>query len=276
MNLCNMGRMAAYLGPRTTIASILEEGSCSMADQTKECPDGFGLAWYPEDDQPEPIGIWARRPADRPGNLLAIPRRYKSECVVTAIHQIFPPASAAAQQPFRSGRYLFTFAGELERYNEVFLRPLRDRLSDAAYQSLRTNDAEELLFVTWIDALRDIEDPTPEDLASGLEKMVSTVADIATAAGVTASFAVVATDGQCLITLRAATTGPPPALYTIVAGPDAPVPESGRVVASEPLFPGAWSSLDPHSLVIFTLEQDDDTADAMPTETGQAAPETAQ
>ncbi len=270
-----MGRMAAYLGPRTPIASILEGGSCSMADQTKECPDGFGLAWYPEDEQPDPVGIWARRPANRAGDLLAIPRRYHSECVVTAIHEVGPiPTSAAGQQPFRSGRYLFTFSGELERYNEVFLRPLRDRLSDAAYQSLRSNDAEELLFVTWIDALADIEAPTPEDLASGLEKMVSTVADIATAAGVTASFAVIATDGQCLITLRAATSGPPPSLYTIVAGADAPVPESGRVVASEPLFPGAWSSLDPHSLVIFTLEQaDDEHTDTLPTETGQAAPE---
>ena len=115
-------------------------------------------------------------------------------------------------------------------------------------------------------------------MAGALESMVGTVGDIATAAGVAASFAVVATDGHCLVTLRAATQGPPPALYTIVAGADAPVPESARVISSEPLFPGAWSSLDPHSLVIFTLEAgaDDDAesnTDDLPTQTGQVPDE---
>lgn len=269
-----MGRLAAYLGPRTTISNLLEGGSYSLAEQAREYPDGFGLSWYPEDDEPNPVGISSQRPASRAEPLLSVPRRYQSECMMAAIRSADQlPASAGGQQPFAHGRYLFTFDGELERYGEVFLRPLRDRLSDHSYQSLKTNEPAELLFATWLDALSASEAEGPEAMASALETMVSTVGDVATAAGVAASFAVVATDGHCLITLRAATQGPPPALYTIVAGEDAPVPDSARVVASEPLFPGAWSSLDPHSLVIFTLEEDGGDTDNLPTQTGQAAPE---
>lgn len=273
-----MGRLAAYLGPRTRISNLLEGGSYSLAEQAREYPDGFGLAWYPDDEEPDPVGLWAQRPASRAEPLLTVPRRYSSECMMAAIRSTLQlPASAGGQQPFISGQHLFAFDGELERYGEVFLRPLRDRLSDEAYQSLRTNEPEELLFATWLDALNESEARGPEAMASALEKMVGTVGDVAAAAGVGASFAVVATDGHCLITLRAATQGPPPALYTIVAGEDAPVPESARVIASEPLFPGAWSSLDPHSLVIFTLEEDGDdveNTDNLPTQTGQASEET--
>lgn len=268
-----MGRIAAYLGPRTTVATLIEGGSYSLAQQSSEYPDGFALAWYPEDETPEPVSIRSGRPAARAEHLLEVPRRYSSECVVAGIRKARRlPAGRDGLQPFADGRFLFSFDGELERYEEVFLRPLRDRLSDEAYQSLTSNEPDELLFATWLDALRGQESQDAEGMAAALEAMVGTVGDIATAAGVTASFAVVATDGHCLITLRAATQGPPPALYTIVAGADAPVPESARVIASEPLFPGAWSSLDPHSLVIFTLEAQDEAPepDTMPTETGLA------
>lgn len=271
-----MGRIAAYLGPRTTVATLIEGGSYSLAQQSSEYPDGFALAWYPEDDDPQPVSVRSGRPAARASHLLEVPRRYESECIVAGIRKARRlPASRDGLQPFQSGRYLFAFDGELERYEEVFLRPLRDRLSDEAYQSLTSNEPDELLFATWLDALRENESHDAEAMAAALEHMVGTVGDVATAAGVAASFAVVATDGHCLITLRAATQGPPPALYTIVAGAEGPVPESARVIASEPLFPGAWSSLDPHSLVIFTLEAETSEGDTdnLPTETGRVPDE---
>jgi glutamine amidotransferase len=248
-----MGRMAAYLGPRTKIADVLEGGSYALLQQSTECPDGFGVTWYPDDGDPTPVGLTSELPGARAESALGVPRRFESECVVASLRRAARlPAALAGHQPLSHGRYVFSYDGELERFEEVFMRPLRDRLSDERYQALRTTAVAELLFATWLDALEDAEGP--DAMASALEKMVGTVGDIAAAAGVGASFAVVVTDGQCLITLRAATQGPPPALYTIVAGPDAPVPATARVVASEPLFPGAWSSLDPHSLVIFTVE----------------------
>ena len=102
-----------------------------------------------------------------------------------------------------------------------------------------------------------LEDDGADAMATALEKMVERVNGLAQEAGVAASFAVVVSDGSCLVTLRTATQGPPPPLYTIVAEEGAALPVTGRVVASEPLFPGAWSSLAPHSLVIFTVESDE-------------------
>lgn len=251
-----MGRMAAYLGPRAPVATLVEGGSYSLAQQSSEYPDGFGLAWYPDDDTPAPVAVRSERPAASAGDVLEVPRRYETECSVAFIRKASEhPAGLAGLAPYRSGPYLFTYDGQLERFAEIFQRPLRDRLSDERYQALRTSEPGELLFASWLDALGD--ENGPEAMASALERMVGTVSDVATASGATASFAIVVTDGHCLITLRAATQGPPPALYTIVAGDDAPVPATARVVASEPLFPGAWSSLDPLSLVIFTIEAPD-------------------
>lgn len=250
-----MGRLAAYLGPRSSVAALLEGGSYSLAQQSTDHADGFGLAWYPEDGRQEPVRLLSDAPAGRADHLLEVPRRYGAQCAVASIRKAdHLPADPGGAQPFAAGNYLFAYDGVLENYEEVFLRPLREGLSDVQYRALRGCSPEELLFATWLDAL---EDDGADALATGLEKMVEKVHGLAQAAGATASFAVVVSDGSCLITLRTATQGPPPPLYTIVAEEGAPLPSTGRVVASEPLFPGAWSSLDPHSLVIFTVEADE-------------------
>ena len=92
--------------------------------------------------------------------------------------------------------------------------------------------------------------------ADALESMVSTVHQIAHPAGVAASFAVLVTDGKNLIALRTAVRNSAPTLYTTLAGDEAPVPSTGRIVSSEPLFAGRWTSLDSDSLVTFCRESD--------------------
>ncbi len=248
-----MGRLAAYLGPKTEIATLVEGGSYSLIRQASECPDGFGLGWYPEDENPEPVNIISENPIWNSGHLLQIPRRYTSSCVVAGVRKAGQgPVDISGVQPFRSGKYLFQHVGELDRFREVFQRPLAKSLSDERYQSLQGHSASELLFALWLDALGDGEGP--EAMATALEQVIGRVQDLAATHDASASFAMVITDGSCLVTLRSATHGPPPALYTIVAGDNAPLPATGRIVASEPLFPGSWSALDPHSLVIFTIE----------------------
>ncbi len=248
-----MSRLAAYLGPATKTASLLEGGSYSLTRQASDYPDGFGLAWYPLDDDPEPIRLLGRGPVWSDDRQLTVARRYSAECIMASIRKANQPnPELSGNQPFQFGRYLFAHDGELQRFEEVYARALRSRLSDKAYNLVSGNTDSELLFATWIDAMGDQEGP--DAVANGLEQMVSVVQEIG-GADAPATFGVVVTDGQCLVTLRTATDGPPPAMYTIVAGEDAPVPASGRVVASEPLFPGSWSSLDPHSLVIFTVEE---------------------
>ncbi|MBK6685174.1 MAG: class II glutamine amidotransferase [Deltaproteobacteria bacterium] len=246
-----MGRIAAYLGPRVKIASVVEGGSYALLRQTGDLPDGFGIGWYPGDGEPEPVRLLSSRAVVGDDPFLSIPRRYSAECVL-AIQEAHNGPRRGGLQPLQSGPFLFLHDGQLDRYSEVYQRPLRERLSPARYAAVTSNDPSELLFQTFLDALG--EQQSPEAIANALESMVATVQSIGAAANAGASFAVVVSNGQCLVTLRTATFGPPPALYTIVAGDEAPLPATGRVVATEPLFPGQWSSLDPHSLVIFTVE----------------------
>lgn len=247
-----MGRIAAYLGPSVSPAALLEGGSYSLARQAAEYPDGFGLGWFPLDQRPEPVRIASRMPIWTDQHLLDVPRRYRAECAVAEVRRAeLAPAELSGVQPFVSSSFLFAHDGALDRFDEVFRRPLAERLSDVGFAAAVGGTPSELLFATWLDALG--ESTGADAMAGALEAMVQTVTEIAMKANASAAFGVVVTDGHSLLTLRTATQGPPPPLYTIVAEDDAVVPTTGRVVASEPLFPGAWSALDPNSLVIFTV-----------------------
>jgi predicted glutamine amidotransferase len=249
-----MGNLAAYLGPLIRIATILEQGSNGLVKQAVEHADGFGLGWYPADSENEPLTVSSKHPLWREAQILRFARRYTSSCVITGLRKIGDDETAELTgcQPFHHDRCLFIHDGTLTRFREVFERPLRNRLSDKAHQSMKSGTASELLFATWVDALE--ERTGPEAIANALEHMVTLVRDVAIAADVHATLAVVVADGTSLVTLRTATHGSPPPMFTIVADEGAPVPASGRVIATEPLFPGSWSSIDPHSLVIFATE----------------------
>lgn len=250
----SMSRLAAYLGPSTPAAHVLEAGTYSLVSQARDFPDGFGIGWYPQDGRPEPVRFAVERPAWRAGADLEIPRRYPSRCAVAAVRRARQtPAGRSGIQPLTGGPFLFAYDGILEAFDTVFVRPLRERLGDARYRALRGSSAAELLFATWLDALDDSRGP--EAAATALESMVSTVHDLAHASAVAASLAIVIADGENLVTLRTATGGPAPELYTIVAADDAPVPRTGRIITSSPLFAGQWTSLERHSLVIFSGER---------------------
>lgn len=237
-------------------ATLLEGGSYALVRQAAEYADGFGLGWFPLDGRPEPVRLVSRMPLWNEGHLLEAARRYPAECAVAQIRRAaVSPAELSGAQPFASSSFLFAHDGELERFEEVFRRPLMQGLSDVAFAGIAGSTASELLFATWLDALGGRTDA--DAMAGALEALVGKVTQIATRAGVSASFAIVVTDGTSLLTLRTATRGTPPPLYTIVAEEGSVVPVSGRVVSSEPLFPGAWTSLDAHSLVIFTVAHDE-------------------
>ena len=248
-----MGRLVAYIGPETNIASAVEGGSYSLVRQAEECHDGFAVAWYPLDDAAEPVRIRSRSSIRADGHLLEVPRRYASRTVVAGVRQL--PSGVASElagvQPLQYGPYLFAQEGTLERFDEVFARPLLASLSDEHFASLKGRSPGEVLFACWLDGLNGTG---PDAMATALEAVVGRVQEIATEKDVPASLALAATDGTCLLAVRTATHGPPPPLYTTVADDRAPVPPSGRLVASEPTFPGSWQSIDAHALMIFTVE----------------------
>jgi glutamine amidotransferase len=248
-----MGRVAAYLGPSTRIAAIVEQGTQSLARQSTEYADGFCLGWFPGDGGSDPLAYVSDRPLWRNEQLLDIARRYDSSSMIAAVKRAQPGENnVPAAQIFRHGPFLFHHQGELVRQREVFDRPLLSRLGERTYRQLKGTSASELLFATWAEAIGD--EKGPEAAANALEKLVGSVRDIAEAGHAPATLAIVVADGKSLVTLRTAIGGTPPSLYTIVADDGAPLPKTARIIATEPLFKGSWSALEPHSLVIFTID----------------------
>jgi predicted glutamine amidotransferase len=246
-----MTRLAAYLGPSAPVSTIVEQGTYSLAKLARSDADGWGIGWYPEDGQSEAVRLVSRAPLWTEPHHLELTRRFRSRCVLASVRSVaaghIPEVSGA--QPFGSGSYLFQHIGELAMFREVFERPLRERLSDRAHRALRGLTDSELLFATFMDALGDRSGA--DAMADALEQLVASVQKIAHANATPATFTVVVADGSSLVALRTATHGVPPTLHTIVAGREAPLAEGARALSSEPLFPGAWTSLDVHSLTIF-------------------------
>ena len=82
-----MGKMTAYLGPETHIASIAEGGSYSLVKQAEDFPDGFGFGWYPVDGNPEPLQLHSRLPIWGNDYLLRVVRRYQSQCFMASVRK---------------------------------------------------------------------------------------------------------------------------------------------------------------------------------------------
>lgn len=238
-----MSLLAAYLGPTMKVTSL----------PSLDAEDGvlapFGLGWYPAQGEP-PLRTISRAYAAEGSVDLELAQGFSAECAMTSTGAQ-PDGDA---HPFRWGPLLFGYRGRLERYEEVFEAALLSRLSPAARAATRSRSPEAALFMTWLEMLQGNTDT--DTLADGLERMVAAVQDLAVTAGAAATFSVVATNGECLVALRTGTDDDLPPLYTLVGSDETAIPTSGRIVTTQQVFPGSWTSLEAHSMVIFTRDQE--------------------
>lgn len=243
-----MASIAAYLGPALEISRITEPEPTSAVRERFRRP--FSAAWYPDDGSAEAVRFISRTPVPADDPVLDVPRRFTSECVVATLG----PEGDYDGQPFVHGPLTFSWDGALEGFTDVFEPVLLERLSAEARAVSSRRTPAALLFLTWLDHLGGRTDA--DALADALERMVGALQDLAMTRQVGASFGIVVTNGQCLVTLRTGTDATLPPLYTVVAtDASTPLPPTGRVVATEPTFAGSWTSLEPHSLTIFTLDE---------------------
>lgn len=247
-----MSRTLAYLGPAARVGGVVAAGAPAWSDQAAALPHA-GVAWYPEDGTQTPVRLLDDTALAHAPHHRALLDRMTSRCVVAAAGRpVDGPTHIAACQPFAHGRMTFVHDGQLAPFREAFERPLRQRLNDGPYRSLRAGNAHELLFATWLDILGDRTDA--DAMADAADKLVARVRQIANAKGAMATFAVTVSNGQSLIVLRTATHGTPPRLFTTVARDGDPLPATGRLVCTEPTFDGDWTEIEAHSLTIFTVE----------------------
>ena len=263
-----MGKIVGYLGPETIISQAIEGGSYSLTHQAEDCPNGFGVGWYPihaaSNASSPPVRLTSRNALSSDEHLLDVPRHYPSTCILASVQSRHSgPPELSGLQPLRYQQTLFVMESIIENFAGVFLRPLVETLSQETFVRLKGRTPAEVFFALWQDAL---EETSADGIATALERTVERVQSIATERDMPTALTLTMTDGSVLIALRTATHGSPPPLYTTVTDENTPFPTTARIVASEPIFPGAWQALEPNALTIFTLDSELPESDPEPQE----------
>lgn len=258
-----MCRLAAYLGPPTTIATLTHDPPHSLLVQSYKPRelreallngDGVGAAWYPDDGNDSPVCYRSASPIWSDENFAALAPRIRSRLILAAVRSATPglEVSRANTQPFEHQRWAFLHNGYLQDFRASFMRPLRERLNDDAYARVIGGTDSEHVFALWTQELDELHGERPADAAGNLveatRRVLKVCADIAHARGKRALFGLVVSDGETLVGARWAIGGPAPTLY--FAESPAACPES-VLLSSEPLMEdSAWLPVPEGMLIV--------------------------
>lgn len=160
-----MCRFALYLGNEITISSLLTEPANSMINQSfhsreLEEPlngDGFGIAWY-VDDEEQPAIFKDITPAWNNLNLLNLARVTKTRCLLAHVRAatIGLPVQRLNCHPFSHGPLSFMHNGTVGGFRAV-RRRLLSGLSDAAFGAILGSTDSEHVFGLIIDQMARAE-----------------------------------------------------------------------------------------------------------------------
>lgn len=243
-----MCRLAAYVGPRRALSSIVIDPAHSLIAQSQEAleaklsvnGDGFGIAWY--GDRPDPGLYKDILPAWSDGNLLSLCQHISSSLFLAHVRASTEGETARANcHPFTYENWSFMHNGQTGGFTAL-RRSLEASLRDDLYARRRGSTDSELLFLLLLNA------GLAENPEAACKTVLQQLTDTAERLGVHPFFrqTCVFSDGESLFCFRYASDGRYPSLYlsrTFALG--------GLVVASEPLDAHAdhWTEIAPLQLV---------------------------
>jgi glutamine amidotransferase len=228
-----MCRHLAYLGPKLSLHELLFGAPHSLCSQARsprhqvsgdDNPDGWGVGWYADDDQPHQyrttMRIWDDVVFEKRSHVV------ESDAVLAAARLASPGATIheSGNAPFRDGRWLFSLNGAVKDYHSGISEKLHERVSAQRLAALEGDADSEVLFALVLDQLDG--GARPED---ALAKVVDDVLSITKA-----RLNLLLTDGHQIAATRVGNS-----LFVRQA-----------TVASEPLDDDpAWREVPDHSLV---------------------------
>ena len=249
-----MCRLLAYIGSPISLEPLLYKPEHSLIVQSyqpKEMisgvvnADGFGFGWYADSRSTEPFTYKNILPIWDDINLSSLSRYVESDCVVAYVR-----GATAGQaldfsncQPFKYQRLLFTHNGRIEKFRQTLYRPIRSQLSDEIYQYVNgTTDSEHIFALL----LNQLQSNPAKSLAQALHATLLSLTELAEHYQTSFSANIVISDGDSLVASRFSTQSPAPSLYWL--WDDRSFPQSA-LIASEPLFPGNWTSFPENSII---------------------------
>lgn len=245
-----MCRFAAYIGSAIALGQVIVEPEHSLLEQSQNANeaklavngDGFGVAWYGDDEEP---GIYHDvLPAWSDGNLLSLCRLIKSQVFLAHVRaSTVGETSRTNCHPFSVGRWSFMHNGQIADFARI-RRKLEASLSDELYGRKRGNTDSELLFLLALS--HGLDDDPHQALRSAIQLIEAEQGSIASPNRITCCFS----DGQSIYGYRYSSDGKSPTLYV-----GHPLGEKGQVLASEPLSTNSkiWKKVPDGEFVRLTL-----------------------
>ncbi len=255
-----MCRLLGYFGSPVQLDRLISEPDHSLIVQSYQPremtsgvvnADGFGLGWYHPDRETEPFTYKNTLPIWSDVNLSSLSRFVESGCVLANIRSATAghTVDLVNCQPFQHRLILGIHNGFIANFRQTLYRPMRDRLSDVAYQSICGNTDSEHLFALVVN---ELEQQPDLPLAAALHRALVLVKDLAEDAQVSFSANVILTDGKQLVASRFAGRTANPSLYWLKDDPHFP---QAVLVASEPLFAGNWVACPEHSILTVNYDR---------------------
>ncbi|MEC4725116.1 class II glutamine amidotransferase [Shewanella sp. D64] len=158
-----MCRFLTYRGPATVMSPLIFQAENSLVSQSKfsqkrKIPinaDGFGLGWYPIQDDPIPATFVNVDPAWSNRNLKMIGDKVQTHHYFAHVRDasVGMPVSQANCHPFQCMHYLWMHNGRLDLFDS-FRRTLLNSLSDRAFSLIKGNTDSEYAFALFMDQLK--------------------------------------------------------------------------------------------------------------------------
>ncbi|TMV06762.1 class II glutamine amidotransferase [Ruegeria sediminis] len=254
-----MCRFVAYSGPDIPLENIVILPQHSLLNQSQHAAeaklavngDGFGMAWYSDQERPglyrDVLPAWSDR------NLVDLCRMINSRLFLAHVRaSTFGETSRSNCHPFACGRWSFMHNGQIGDFARV-RRRLEASLNDEHYASRRGSTDSELLFLLLLT--NGLDHSPYEAVVRTIRQIEEIQGEISQPNRLTASFC----DGQVLYAFRYSSDRHSPSLY-FGQGLD----HGGKVIASEPLDrgTGTWEPIADRSF--FTLAGGAATTQALP------------
>ncbi|WP_171103654.1 class II glutamine amidotransferase [Ruegeria sp. HKCCD7255] len=235
-----MCRIAAYSGPSIPLENIIIKPRHSLLEQSQHANeaklavngDGFGMAWYADQDRP---GLYRDvLPAWSDGNLNDLCRMIKAPLFLAHVRaSTFGEVSRSNCHPFTFGKWSFVHNGQIGEFGRL-RRQLETTLTDELYAARRGSTDSELLFLLLLS--NGLEISATEAIQTTLQQILTLGHDRTEPD----RMAVAISDGSTLYAFRYSTDRRSPSLY-FGEGLD----HGGKVIASEPLDKGTgtWTPI---------------------------------
>jgi gamma-glutamyl hercynylcysteine S-oxide hydrolase len=249
-----MCRMAAYIGPAAPLSTLLTDPPHSITRQAwapihlGDCAvnvDGTGVVWW-EEGHPEPMRYATQSPPWADANLTKLAPRLRGRLQIAAVRSATPgmPFGAGAVAPFTIGNLAVSHNGRIKTFMGPVARGLLGRLPDDIWNGTGTVTDSVTIAMTIAAELR--ERPA-EGLAGAVAGTVRLVEKACRDEGQTATLALLTSDGERLVGVRAAVDDPAPSMFALHGSHERP---GVALIASEPLDDDhAWAEVPAGHLV---------------------------